>query len=82
MIKQASNKRIRDAQRITHLTAAAVLALALYAPVGSVPLAAVLKFGAIPLLVVTGLLMWQWTRLRRWLTARFARGGATTQGQH
>ena len=75
-----SNKRIRDAQRITHLAAAAVLALALYAPLGSVPLlSAVLKFGVIPLLVTTGLLMWQWTRLRRWLAAQLTRGGATGQ---
>jgi high-affinity Fe2+/Pb2+ permease len=82
-VKQASNKRIRDAQRVTHLTAAAVLALCLYAPLGSAPLlAAALKFGVIPLLVASGLLMWQWTRLRRWLTAQFARGAATEQAHH
>ncbi|HEV2235437.1 MAG TPA: hypothetical protein VGR57_02140 [Ktedonobacterales bacterium] len=82
-IKHASNKRIRDAQRITHLAAAALLALALYAPLGSVPLlVAALKFGVIPLLVATGLLMWQWTRLRRWLAAQFTRGGATAQQHH
>lgn len=80
---QISNKRIRDAQRVTHLTAAAVLALALYVPLGGVPLlAAVLKLVVIPLLVATGLLMWQWTRLRRWLAAQFTRGGATAQEHH
>lgn len=66
--RNVSNKQIRDIQRITHLVAALVLALYVYLPLGSVPLlTTVLQFGVLPLLAATGMLMWQWTRLRKLL---------------
>jgi hypothetical protein len=64
--RKVSNKLIRDIQRVTHLVAALVLVLYVYIPLGSVPLlTTVLQFGVLPLLAVTGMLMWQWTRLRK-----------------
>jgi hypothetical protein len=65
-----SNKQIRDIQRAVHLLTALSVVLYIYLPVGSVPLLATLeKLAVLPLLALTGLLMWQWTRLRRWLTS-------------
>jgi archaellum biogenesis protein FlaJ (TadC family) len=65
--RSVSNKQIRDLQRITHLVAALVLVLYVYLPLGSMPLltTTVVQFGVLPLLAATGLLMWQWTRLRK-----------------
>ena len=66
--RNVSNKQIRDIQRVTHLVAALVLVLYVYIPLGRVPLlTTVMQFGVLPLLAVTGLLMWQWTRLRKLL---------------
>ncbi len=68
--RNVSNKQSRDIQRATHLVAALVLVLYVYIPLGSAPLlTAVVQFAVLPLLAVTGLLMWQWTRLRKWLTS-------------
>ena len=67
--RNVSNKQIRDIQRITHLVAALVLVLYVYLPLGSVPLlTTVVQFAVLPLLAATGMLMWQWTRLRKLLT--------------
>jgi hypothetical protein len=66
--RNVSNKQIRDIQRITHLVAALVLVLYVYLPLGSVPLlTTMLQFAVLPLLAATGMLMWQWTRLRKLL---------------
>ncbi len=67
--RNVSNKQVRDLQRVTHLVAALVLVLYVYLPLGSVPLlTTVLQFAVLPLLTATGMLMWQWTRLRKLLT--------------
>jgi hypothetical protein len=67
--RNVSNKRIRDIQRVTHLVAALVLVLYVYTPLGSAPLlTTLLQFGVLPLLAATGMLMWQWTRLRKLFT--------------
>jgi len=67
--RTVSNKQIRDIQRITHLAAAFVVVCCIYLPSGSVPLlTTVVQFAVLPLLAASGLLIWQWTRLRKWLT--------------
>jgi hypothetical protein len=67
--RNVSNKQIRDIQRITRLVAALVLVLYVYLPLGSVPLlTTMLQFAVLPLLAATGMLMWQWTRLRKRIT--------------
>ncbi len=66
--RNVSNKQIRDIQRITHLVAALVLVFYIYLPLGRVPLlTTMLQFALLPLLAATGMLMWQWTRLRKLL---------------
>jgi hypothetical protein len=63
-----SNKRLRDIQRISHLVGAAVLVLYLYTPLGIAPLfTALMQFMVVPMLVATGMLMWQLPRLRKLL---------------
>jgi len=63
-----SNKRLRDIQRITHLVSAAMLVLYLYTPLGSAPLfTTLMQFLIVPVLVATGMLMWQLPRLRKLL---------------
>jgi hypothetical protein len=58
----------RKVQRGVHLTAALVLAGYLYAPIGA-PLQDVVRFVVLPVLVVTGIAMWQAARIRRlWRT--------------
>ena len=77
MTGRLSNKQIRDLQRVIHLATALALGACIYLPLGTPPqVAALLKFGVIPVLAVSGLLMWQWTRLRRWLQAPERRVGA------
>lgn len=63
-----SNKRLRDIQRVIHLVGAALLISYVYLPVSSMPLFAMLiKAVVLPLLGVTGLLLWQSTLVRKWL---------------
>lgn len=88
--RTVSNKQIRDIQRVTHLAAALIVVLYIYLPLGSVPLlTTVVQFAVLPLLAASGLLMWQWTRLRKWLpslwgsrpraSAKPSRGSAGTE---
>jgi len=66
--RNVSNKQIRDIQRATHLVTALVLVLYVYIPLGSLPLLTMfVQFCVLPPLATTGLLMWQWTRLRKLL---------------
>lgn len=53
----------RRAQRRVHLLAGAVLAAYLYAPLGT-ELADIVRFVVLPVLVVTGIAMWQGARIR------------------
>jgi hypothetical protein len=55
---------LRRAQRRVHLLAGAVLAAYLYAPLGG-DLQDVVRFVIFPILVLTGIAMWQAARIRR-----------------
>ncbi|HLZ55549.1 MAG TPA: hypothetical protein VKR06_01265 [Ktedonosporobacter sp.] len=68
--QKVSNKQIRDIQRAVHLIAALTLLIYIYTPLGGVSLfTTLLQFVLFPLVAITGILMWQWTRLRRLLNA-------------
>ena len=59
-------KRTRTAQRGVHLVTGLVLVVCVYAvPVVDSLLATVIRWLVLPVLVATGLAMWQWPRLRR-----------------
>ena len=69
-----SNKRVRDIQRAVHLLGGLLLAAYLYTPLRELPaLLAVLQFVVVPVIMASGVAMWQGPRLRR----RLARGRAT-----
>ena len=74
-------KRIRDRQRAAHLFTGALLVLYVYLPaVPASPAGWVIRWVALPLLVIDGILMWQWPRLRR-LARRFG-GSDRRPGGH
>ena len=76
-VMKLSNKRVRDLQRVVHLTGGLLVMAAIYSPLGGQTVLDVLVQGvAIPLMVATGLAIWQAERLRR-LLAR-VRPAATT----
>ncbi len=72
-----SNKRVRDVQRAVHLVGGLLVMASIYSPMGDqVVLDALVQLVAIPMMVVTGLAMWQAARLRRLLVR--VRPAATT----
>lgn len=54
----------RKAERVAHLVAAALVAAYVYLPLGDAP-ANLIRWVALPALVMSGLAMWQAARLRR-----------------
>jgi hypothetical protein len=59
-------KRIRDRQRAAHLFTGALLVLYVYLPaVAASPAGWAIRWIALPLLVIDGILMWQWPKVRR-----------------
>lgn len=69
-------RRGRQLQRAAHLVAAIPVLAYIYAtPAGDAALTTVVRGVVVPVLVVSGLLLWQAPRLRRW---RARRGRAVT----
>jgi hypothetical protein len=62
----STNKRTRDFQRLAHRAGSGVLGTYLYSPWRDDALfTAVVQWGVFPGLVLSGGLLWFWTRLRR-----------------
>lgn len=68
MIAALTPGRQRRAQRAAHLFAASVLLAYVYAPLDA-QLEDVVRFAVFPVLVLTGIAMWQSARIRRALRA-------------
>jgi hypothetical protein len=63
-----SNKYLRNAIRIIHLTAAATFGLYFYSPIaGNETLRLVIQFVTLPGIVITGLALWQQAYLNKLL---------------
>jgi hypothetical protein len=63
---KTSAKRIRERQRGMHLFTGALLIAYVYLPASSGSLFEVaIRWVVLPLLVVDGVLMWQWPKVRR-----------------
>jgi hypothetical protein len=78
-----SSKKQRQILRTAHLVAFAILATYLYSPLSSNAVFSVMvRVMVVPMLMVTGLLMWQLPRLRRWMRGRRqpARSTASVSG--
>jgi thiosulfate reductase cytochrome b subunit len=61
-----SNRQLRVALRWVHIVGGALIATFVYAPWGASPLSlALMRWGVIPVLILTGLLLWQQARLSK-----------------
>jgi hypothetical protein len=59
-------KKIRNRQRLAHLTTGALLVIYVYLPADPGALVqAAIRWVVLPLLVIDGILMWQWPKVRR-----------------
>jgi hypothetical protein len=64
-----SNKQLRLILRYTHLAAGTLIGLFVYSPLGYVPAFELLvQIGLIPVVVLTGIWIWQQARVRRLFT--------------
>ncbi len=64
--RTSGGKRIRDRQRLAHLVGGVLLVAYVYAP-GAPVLEAAVRWVVLPVLVVSGVVMWQWGKIRRWM---------------
>ena len=68
---KAGGKKTRDRQRLTHLITGVALIAYVYQPGGPSPLLrAAVQWVILPALVLAGVLMWQWPKIRRWNRTR------------
>ena len=66
-----SNKRLRRANRWLHLLVSVTLIVYVYSPLGEAPwYALAVQSLAIPLVVLSGVALWQQPRLSAWLKRR------------
>jgi len=73
---KVSNKRQRDMQRAVHIVGGLLLLMYVYSPAGAVPVFGLLmQVVVMPVLILSGVLMWQGPRLRKVMQDR--RGAAS-----
>lgn len=73
-----SNRRLRSIVRWLHIIGGSLIATFIYAPWGLAPLfVGLMRWGVIPLLVLSGMLLWQ----QAWLKKRWQRV-ANRSSQH
>ena len=64
--RTGGGKKIRDRQRLAHLVAGAALVAYVYLPGGAgAALEVAVRWVILPLLAASGVLMWQWPKIRR-----------------
>lgn len=68
---RAGPKRTRTRQRLLHLLAGVVIVAYVYAaPALDSTADTVARWFVLPVLVISGVVLWQWPRLRRWARRR------------
>lgn len=66
-----SQRQLRTLQRSAHLLAGAILVVYVYAAQGlGSTFVAVVRWLVVPSLVLSGLALWKWPRVRAWLRRR------------
>jgi hypothetical protein len=68
-----SGKALRDFERVVHLAMGAGLLALAFTPLGDGPAGAALRLVVVPVIVLSGGLMWQHARVTRTLRAREGR---------
>jgi hypothetical protein len=62
-----SGRTLRTVSRAIHLVGSALLGAYIYSPLSDLAwFVALMQFGVVPILAVSGLMMWQQARLLRW----------------
>ena len=65
---QFSNKSLRNSFRVIHLVVAGLIGAYIYSPLGNVEwYANLVRASVLPILLITGLSMWQMPSLTKWL---------------
>lgn len=78
-IQTITGRTLRTLSRALHLVGSALIGAYVYSPLGDLSwFTALMQFGVIPLLALSGLVMWQQARVLRWLRARAERGSVAT----
>jgi len=66
-----SQRQVRNILRVIHLVAAFLIGMYVYSPLGAEPaFTMAARIVLVPLLLITGLWMWQQARVRKWLGGR------------
>jgi len=70
-VRRPTRRQVRDLQRAVHLLAALVLMASVYAaPLLGAGFTAAVRWLVVPALVISGVALWQWHRLRTRLRTR------------
>ena len=65
---QFSNKSLRNSFRVIHLVVAGLIGVYIYSPLGTVEwYANLVRASVLPILLITGISMWQMPSLTKWL---------------
>ena len=65
---QFSNKSLRNSFRVIHLVVAGLIGAYIYSPLGTVEwYANLVRASVLPILLITGISMWQMPSLTKWL---------------
>jgi hypothetical protein len=65
---QFSNKSLRNFLRVIHLVVAGLIGAYLYSPLGNMEwYVSLVRASVLPILLITGLSMWQMPSLTKWL---------------
>lgn len=73
-----NGKQLRTLTRIIHVVGSILLGVFIYSPLGNQEwFSLLMQFGVMPLLGITGLVMWQQARVLKWLNGR----GTATRSQ-
>jgi hypothetical protein len=60
-----TGKQLRDAERALHIAAGVILLAIVFTPLGEAGIGQALRFVVAPMLVASGILMWQHARVTR-----------------
>jgi hypothetical protein len=77
-----TGKQLRDAERALHIAAGVILLAIVFTPLGDAVIGQALRFVVAPMLVASGVLMWQHARVTRLMRgAKVAPRRVRTEGR-
>ena len=76
-----TGKQLRNVERALHILAGVILLAIAFTPLGDGAVGRTLRFVAAPVLVTSGILMWQHARVTRFLRGVGAERGSSGEGR-